>query len=57
MITSTLDPVSLNDVTDIENAPSIVEGEDDYTLKIYFESEENRRKYINIMTGGSSAMS
>lgn len=26
MITTTLDPISLNDVTDLENAPCVVEG-------------------------------
>ena len=56
MITTTLDPVTLNDdVTDIENAPFIVEG--DNALKIYFESEENRREYLNTLTHGSEDMS
>jgi hypothetical protein len=45
MITTTLDPISLNDVIDIENAPYIVEGEGQNALKIYFESEANRLEY------------
>jgi hypothetical protein len=42
MITSTLDPITLNDVTDLEDSPYVIEGND--LLKIYFESEENRQK-------------
>jgi len=33
MITTTLDPITLNDVTDIENAPYVIEGEGDGALK------------------------
>lgn len=57
MITTTLDPISLNDVTDIENAPYIVEGEGQNTLKIYFESEANKLEYINTPLHGSDDMS
>jgi YHS domain-containing protein len=57
MITTTLDPISLNDVTDIENAPYLVEGEGQNALKIYFESEENKREYMNTPTHGSDDMS
>jgi len=35
MITTTLDPISLNDVTDIDNAPFVIEGEGASTPKIY----------------------
>lgn len=38
MITSTLDPISMNEVTDLDNAPYVIEGEGDNALKIYFES-------------------
>ena len=41
MITTTLDQITLNDVTDLENAPYVIEGEGDGTLRIYFDSEEN----------------
>ena len=44
MITTTLDPITLNDVTDLENAPYVVEG--DGALKIYFESEKNKQEYL-----------
>jgi YHS domain-containing protein len=57
MITTTLDPVSLNDVTDIENAPYIVEGQGDGALKIYFESEENKQEYLDTPVHGSEDMS
>ena len=29
MITTTLDPITLNGVTDLENAPYVIEGEGD----------------------------
>ena len=34
MITSTIDPISTNDVTDLENAPYVIEGKGDNSLKI-----------------------
>ena len=46
---STLDPISMNDVTDIETAPFIIDGD----LKIYFESEENKQEYQGIPVHGS----
>ena len=57
MITSTLDPISVNDVTDLENAPFVIEGEGPSTLKIYFESEENRQEYLDIMLYSLNVMS
>jgi YHS domain-containing protein len=57
MITTTLDPISLKDVTDIENAPYVVEGEGQNSLKIYFESEHNKREYLNMPIHGSDGMS
>ena len=48
MITTTLDPITLNDVMDLENAPYVIEGEGPNALKIYFESEQNRREYLDI---------
>ena len=56
MITSTLDPISLNDVTDLDNAPFIIEGKGTNALKIYFESEENRKAYLDIPLHGSENM-
>lgn len=57
MITSTIDPISTNDVTDLENAPYVIEGKGDNTLKIYFESEENKREYLDIPVHESDDMS
>ena len=57
MIISTLDPISMNDVTDLENAPYVIEGEGEGALKVYFESEDNRREYLNIPVHGSEDMS
>lgn len=45
----TLDPITLNDVTDLENAPFIMDGD----LKIYFESEANKQEYLGIEVHGS----
>jgi hypothetical protein len=53
MITTTLDPISLNDVTDLDSAPCVVEGEGDNAIKIYFESEQNRREYLDMPLHGS----
>lgn len=44
----TSDPISLNDVTDVENAPFVIEGQGPNALKIYFESEANRNEYLAI---------
>ena len=49
----TLDPITLNDVTDLENAPYVVEGEGERAIKIYFESEENKKEYLEIPVHGS----
>jgi len=57
MITTTLDPITLNDVTDIENAPYVIEGEGDGALRIYFESEENKQEYLDTPVHGSEDMS
>jgi len=51
---TTLDPISLEDVTDLENAPFVVDGEGAAALKIYFRSEENRREYLEMEVHGSN---
>jgi len=56
MITTTLDPISLNDVTDTENAPFLIEGEGASALKIYFESEANRQAYLDTPVHGSDGL-
>jgi hypothetical protein len=57
MLTTTRDPISMNDVTDPENAPFVVEGTGDSALKIYFESEANKQEYLDIELHGSENMS
>lgn len=54
MRTSTLDPISLEDVTDLENAPFVIEGEGDSAIRIYFRSEDNRREYLEMEVHGAS---
>lgn len=46
MMTVTRDPVSLNDVRDLDSAPFLVEGSAPNQLKIYFESEANKHEYL-----------
>lgn len=48
MRVTTLDPMTLNDVHDLDNAPYVIEGEGPNALKIYFESEDNRTAYIDM---------
>ena len=57
MITTTLDPISLNDVSDIDNAPYVVEGEGSGALKIYFESAKNKQEYLDTPLHGSEDIS
>ena len=52
MRVSTLDPMTLQDVTDLDNAPFVVEGEGDGAIKIYFQSQENRRAYLDMEMHG-----
>ncbi len=51
---STLDPISLEDVTNLEQAPFVVEGEGDNAIKIYFQSEGNKREYLALEVHGSN---
>ena len=57
MRVTTLDPMSLNDVTDLDNAPFVIEGEGESAMKIYFESEANRAEYLEMETHGSGDLS
>jgi hypothetical protein len=45
---STTDPITLNDVPNPEKHPFVVEGEGENALKIYFESEETKKAYLEI---------
>jgi len=47
MIISTKDPISMNDITDIEKAAYVVEGDGNNALIIYFENEANKAEYLD----------
>ena len=51
---SILDPISLEDVTELDSAPSVIEGEGKNAIKIYFQTEQNRREYLEMEVHGSS---
>lgn len=46
MFITTTDPITGEHLHDLENKPYVIEGEGRLTIKIYFESEESRRSYI-----------
>lgn len=52
MITVTRDPITLNDVTDLDNAPYLIEGSGSGAMKIYFESEANKQEYLDTEVHG-----
>ena len=53
MMAFTRDPITLNDVTNLEEAPFIIEGSGDSSIKIYFESEANKQEYLETEVHGS----
>ncbi len=53
MITVTQDPISMNEVKNLDTAPCLIEGNGPNALKIYFESEANLAEYQGIETHGS----
>ena len=57
MRVTTLDPMSLNDVTNLDEAPFLIEGEGQNAIKIYFESEANRAEYLDMELHGSGDLS
>jgi len=57
MRVTTLDPMSLNDVTNLDEAPFLIEGEGHNAIKIYFESEANRAEYLDMELHGSGDLS
>lgn len=48
MRVSTTDPITLQDISNVEGHPYIIEGEGEGAIKIYFESEETKHAYENI---------
>ena len=53
MMAFTRDPITLNDVTDLEEAPFIIKGSGDSSIKIFFESEANKQEYLETEVHGS----
>lgn len=54
---TTTDPMTLNDVTDLDKAPFIVDGEGENAIKIHFESEQNRDDYMAVDFHGAGDLS
>lgn len=52
MRVTTTDPMTGNDVADLDNAPFVIEGQGHDALKIYFESVANRQEYLDISMNG-----
>lgn len=44
----TTDPISRRDVLDLQNSPFIIDRGAESELKVYFESEETKRQYLEI---------
>ena len=45
---STLDPISMQMVRDVHKAPFVIEGTGENSLKVFFENEHNRDKYLSL---------
>ncbi len=43
-----LDPLSLNVVTDTDNAPYVIEGHGDSAVRLHFESEQSKAEYLEM---------
>lgn len=48
IIRTTTDPISLRDVHDPEHHPCVYDGDGENGIAIYFESEENKRIYLDM---------
>ena len=48
MIITTTDPITGEEIRNPEYKPFVIEGRDHLAVKIYFESEETRRQYLDI---------
>jgi len=54
---TTMDPMTLNDVKDISNAPYVIEGDGQQSIKIYFETEASKQEYVDMEIHGSEGIS
>lgn len=57
MRTTTTDPMTLNDVDDLDKAPFVIEGEGEQAIKIYFENEQNLQDYLAMESHGAGDLS
>ncbi|MCU7846838.1 MAG: hypothetical protein KZQ89_02335 [Candidatus Thiodiazotropha sp. (ex Lucinoma kastoroae)] len=48
-IRTTTDPITLRDVSDLDDHPCLYEGDGDHGVAIYFESEFTKRIYQNMV--------
>ena len=48
MIITTTDPMTGEDIVHPETKPFVIEGKGHLAVKIYFESEDSRRAYLDI---------
>jgi len=53
VIITTTDPITGEDIRNPEFKPYVIEGRGHLAIKIYFESEETRRQYLDIAGGES----
>jgi hypothetical protein len=53
VIITTTDPITGEDIRNPEFKPFVIEGRGHLAIKIYFESEETRRQYLDIAGGES----
>jgi len=49
-IVSKTDPISGKDFTSVTGLPSVIDSGTETSLTIYFESDDNRREYLDIPT-------
>lgn len=54
---STTAPITLNDVTDMENSAFVIEGQREGAIKVYSETEQNQDMYLAIGLHGSGDLS
>jgi len=54
MRTTTTDPMTLNDVRNLDDAPYVIEGTGENAILIYFESEKNRDDYLDMEMHGAT---
>ena len=53
MIITTTDPITGEHLQNVQSKPYVIEGDGRLAVKIYFESEETRRTYLQQHHGGT----